>query len=161
MIGDPQFTSAVPVWPAGRGEVRTETCQYHAFTFGIADREAFGDLWLRLRDGWGPLRGMRMRWAKGGLSWERYYEEGVMPRPDDTDLAPAGLLYGIMLRLELLHRYGEQERLIRELRHVFGPQAKLTGTLWEHLDPFSSCNHGFASCVCAYLLPGTPAPRAG
>ncbi len=135
-----------------RNPTRTETCQYHALWTETATREQTGDLWTRLRDGWGPRRGVRMIAGKGMTGWRRVYDEGVAPRPDDADLAPAGLLYGILLRFDLLRRYGERERLLDEVRAVFGPQAELTGTLWEHATPFSSCNHGFASCACDYVF---------
>jgi len=113
-----------------RSATRSETCQYHAFFFNVADMETHADAWRRLRDEWGPLR-------SGGAEGE---------------LVPANLLYGCMLRFELLLQHGENEKLLQEIRRVFGPQAELTGTLWEHLEPRSSCNHGFASRVCGYLL---------
>lgn len=87
-----------------------------------------------------------------GQGWDYYYEEGASPRPDDHELAPAGLLYGLMLRFDLLQRYGERGILREEVCRVFGPQAEQTGTLREHRDPTSSCNHGFASCACEYVL---------
>lgn len=133
-----------------RSKVRSETCQYHALAFGVAKGAAFAGLWQRLRDEWGPRRGVAMRMA--GQGWETYYEAGVSPRPDDTELAPAGLLYGMMLRFDLLQRYGERDLLREEVCRVFGPQAEQTGTLWEHRDANSSCNHGFASCACEYVL---------
>jgi alpha-L-rhamnosidase len=133
-----------------RSKVRTETCQYHALAFGVAEGAAFADLWRRLRDEWGPRRGVRLRMAKKG--WEIYYDKGVTPRPDDGELAPAALLYGLMLRFDLLQRYGERDILREEICRVFGPQAEQTGTLWEHCHSNSSCNHGFASCACEYIL---------
>jgi len=120
-----------------RSETRSETCQYHAFSFNTADMETHADAWRRLRDEWGPLR------ALGG---------GEEEPPEKSELVPANLLYGCMLRFELLLQHGENEKLLEEIRYVFGPQAELTGTLWEHLEPKSSCNHGFASRVCGYLL---------
>ncbi len=106
---------------------RTEACQYHALWTGVTDRDRMGDLWERLRDEWGPCR------------------EG----PEELD--PAGLLFGILLRFDLLQSHGETERLLDEIRAVFGPQAELTGTLWEHATPYASCNHGFAACACDYI----------
>ncbi len=135
-----------------RNPVRTETCQYHALWTDTATREQTGDLWARLRDHWGPRRGTRMIAGKGMVNWQLVHDAGVAPRPDDTDLAPAGLLYGILFRFDLLRQYGEREKLLEEVCAVFGPHAELTGTLWEHSTPFSSCNHGFASCACDYLL---------
>ncbi len=138
-----------------RTAARTETCQYHALWTGLADRGQTGDLWQRLRDDWGPCRGFRMEPAKNGNGWQRVYDEGVVPRACDTELECAGLLYGILLRFDLLQRHGDQEQLLREVREVFGGQASLTGTLWEHTKGFSSCNHGFASCACEYIASRT------
>jgi alpha-L-rhamnosidase len=132
--------------------MRSETCQYHALTFGVADAARDADLWRRLRDHWGPLRGAHMVWSHAANGWERRYGPGVTPRPDDTELIPANLFYGCMLRFELLARHGESARLLAEIRHVFGPQAKRDGTLWEHLDSHASSNHGFAAGVAEYLL---------
>ncbi|MBT3295144.1 MAG: hypothetical protein HN919_17060 [Verrucomicrobia bacterium] len=135
-----------------RGAVRTETCQYHALYFGVATPAELPELWQRLRDDWGPLRGMHMAMVAGGREWVRYYDEGVDPRPDDTELAPAGLLYGVMLRFDLLQQQGEWEQLLKEVRRVFGPMARASGTLWEHMEPHASLNHGFAACACEYLM---------
>ena len=59
--------------------------------------------------------------------------------------------YGAMLRWELLLRYHETDRLLKELTQALLPQARLTGTLWEHFDATGSCNHGFTSRVCSLL----------
>jgi len=134
-----------------RGEVRTETCQYHALAMGIASAETHPELWRRLRDDWGPTRGVHLAMNGADDRWRLYYDAGVEPRPDDADLAPAGLLYGLMLRFDLLQEAGEWERLIAEIRRVFAPMAEASGTIWEHVEPHSSLNHGFGSCVCEYL----------
>ena len=124
-----------------RTEPRSETCQYHAFWTGLIGKDQMGDLWTRLRDNWGPCRGTRPEFGKKA--------------PDAMDQGPeldgSGLLYGILLRFDLLRRFGERERLLTEVRDVFGPQAALTGTLWEHVSRKSSCNHGFAACACDYI----------
>lgn len=134
-----------------RTEPRTETCQYHALWMGIASDEQTAGVWPRLRDNWGPLRGLHMVPDGNVNAWCLEYDPGIPPRPDDRELAPAGLLYGLLLRFDLLQRYGERTKLLDELGALFGPQARQTGTLWEHAKPFSSCNHGFASCACAYI----------
>ncbi len=56
-----------------------------------------------------------------------------------------------MLRFDLLQKAGERERLIAELRHIFGPMARQSGTLWEHLEPSASLNQGFGSYACTLL----------
>lgn len=115
-----------------RTGTRTETCQYHALIFGAASIESHPELWQRLRDGWGPL-------------------DGGTNADNGVGLVPAGLLYGLMLRFDLLQQAGEWQRLLEEVRRVFGPMAAASGTLWEHLEPRSSLNHGFAACACEYL----------
>jgi alpha-L-rhamnosidase len=115
-----------------RTTFRSETCQYHALFCKVATPGQAANLWQRLRDDWGPMRGVH-----GG---------------NDADLLPAELLYGLMLRFDLLQRAGERERLVAELRHVFGPMARQSGTLWEHVAPCASLNHGFASYASALLL---------
>lgn len=135
-----------------RTRPRSEACQYHAFWTGLVDKDQMGDLWTRLRDNWGPCRHMQV--VPGcQIPTSKQATNDKMIYPDQCpDLDPAGLLYGILLRFDLLRRYGERDRLLNEVRAVFGPQAALTGTLWEHVTPRSSCNHGFASCACDYIL---------
>ena len=103
----------------------------------------------------------------GGMStWERVYDEGVSPRPCDTELDSAGLLFGILFRFDLMQQYGDRDQLLHEIRELFGHQAAQTGTLWEHATSQSSCNHGFASCACDYIAKAgsqsglRPQPRA-
>lgn len=135
-----------------RTAVRSETCQYHAFWFGIADPTQDGELWARLRDDWGPLgEGHRLCWGQAVGAWDDRYAAWRPGQTPPTELIPTNLFYGGMLRFELLARYGDTERLVRELKHVFLPQARQGGTLWEHFDHSNSCNHGFASRVCSLL----------
>lgn len=124
-----------------RTEPRSETCQYHAFWTGLIDKDQMGDLWTRLRDNWGPCRETHPEPEKKTL----YHAD------QGAELDRSGLFYGILLRFDLLRSFGERERLLTEVRNVFGPQAALTGTLWEHVNPTNSCNHGFAACACDYI----------
>ncbi len=119
-----------------RSAFRSETCQYHALFCQVATSGQAASLWQRLRDDCGPLRGAHGEGMDG---------TGV-------NLLPAELLYGLMLRFDLLQKAGERERLVTELRHVFGPMARQSGTLWEHVEPRASLNHGFASYASALLL---------
>lgn len=113
-----------------RTEHRTELCQYYAFTFGVASPETHGALWDTLREQFGPHRD-----------------------PDETHpgVAPAAMLNGYVLRLELLGRYGHGAQALREAVAYFLPMADATGTLWEHAEPSASCCHGFASHVVVLL----------
>lgn len=60
---------------------------------------------------------------------------------------PAQALMGIYLRMELLERLGEKEKLLDEIKRYFGKMAEYSGTFWEHREPKHSMNHGFASYV--------------
>lgn len=113
-----------------RTENRTEICQYHAFYFGVATPETHPGLWHTLISEFGPLK------RRGGSS---------------KDIHPANALLGVPMRLELLSRHGLIEELLSDAIATYLPMARRTGTLWEHMDPTASCNHGFASHV-AYLL---------
>lgn len=112
------------------GGERSEACQYYSLAFGIAEEKWKGYAGFRERvlDGFGP--------------------EAAEAAEDPV---PAELLVGKMLRLELLFRWGKYRRLIEEIRLLFGKQAKLTGTLWEHRGLRGSLNHGFGS-YAGYLL---------
>ncbi len=108
----------------------TEACQYYAFFCGVATPEQDAELWVRLRDEFGSVR----------------TETGAYP-----EVAPANAFIGNYLRLELLQRYGETERMLEDIRGFFLPMAEKTGTLWENMTPTASCNHGFASHVLVWL----------
>ncbi|MHB1453006.1 MAG: alpha-L-rhamnosidase-related protein [Saccharofermentanales bacterium] len=109
----------------------TETCQYYAFYFGTASREAFPSLFTKMVNEFGPAR-------------------------DDTttypDIARSNAIVGNYLRLELLNRYGFHAEVIRESRTFFSNMAAITGTLWEHSFESASLNHGFASIAANYIV---------
>ncbi len=108
----------------------TETCQYYAFYFGIATPESHPELWKKLITEFGPDR------EKRGLYPEIY---------------PANAFIGNYLRLDILTRYGYREQVLKEIEGFFLPMAETTGTLWENMGDYASCNHGFAS-YAAYLI---------
>jgi alpha-L-rhamnosidase len=110
---------------------RTEACQYYAYYFDIATPESHPDTWKRIVEGSGPL-------GAGGSA--------------GSPLHPANALLGYPLRFELLSRYGQQRRLLDEIRALYSPMVGLTGTLWEHVDASASCSHGFASHVVCVLI---------
>jgi len=134
-----------------RTDFYSETCQYHAFFFGITSREESAGLWQRLCDDWGPMRSSRHAGSAVDETVSCRGDNGERKQAADAVTVPAALLYGLMLRFLLLREAGERERLLVELRHVFGPMARASGTLWEHIEPQASLNHGFTSCVCALL----------
>lgn len=109
---------------------RTETCQYYAFFFDIATPEQYPELWRILTEEFGPDR------VKKGLH---------------SDIYPANAFVGNYLRLDILTRYGLKERCLNEMEGYFYYMAEKTGTLWENITDYASCNHGFAS-YAAYLI---------
>lgn len=104
---------------------RSETCQYYAFFFDVADPATHGALWSVLCDELGPNR-----------------PEGAHP-----DIHPSNAFIGRMLRTEILSRYGRTQQLLDEAVASLLPQAERTGTLWENVHALASCNHGFASHI--------------
>lgn len=108
----------------------TETCQYYAFYMDVATPETYPKLWNTLLNDFGPDR----------------VQKGVYP-----EIAPSNAFIGNYLRLDLLARYGELERLENEIKGYFLYMAEKTGTLWEMVDESASCNHGFASHVIIWL----------
>lgn len=109
---------------------RTETCQYYAFFFDIATPEQYPELWRILTEEFGPDR----------------VKKGLHP-----DIYPANAFIGNYLRLDILTRYGLKERCLNEMEGYFYYMAEKTGTLWENITDYASCNHGFAS-YAAYLI---------
>ena len=117
----------------------TEACQYYAFFCGVATPEQNPVLWKRLLYDFGPERVEKGKWPNlaEDAKWKNIY--------------PANAFIGNYLRLEILCRYGENEKLLENIRGYFLKMAELTGTLWENNDPGASCNHGFASHVVYWM----------
>lgn len=109
---------------------RTETCQYYAFFTGTATKETRPALWQTMLNDFGPGRA----------------ETGAYP-----EIPKANAFIGNYLRLQLLFREGLYDKLTEEIRAFFLPMAEATGTLWENMTDFASCNHGFASHVAWWL----------
>jgi alpha-L-rhamnosidase len=109
---------------------RTEVCQYFAFSFGPATPQSHPHLWQRLVNDFGPRR----------------EKTGAFP-----EIHKANAIVGNYLRIDLLTRHGLHAQAVREIKAFFEPMADRTGTLWEHMAPQASCNHGFASHVVKWL----------
>ena len=109
---------------------RTETCQYYAFFTGTATKETRPALWQTLLKDFGPGRAAT----------------GAYP-----EIPKSNAFIGNYLRLQLLFREGLYDKLTQEIRAFFLPMAEATGTLWENMTDFASCNHGFASHVAWWL----------
>jgi alpha-L-rhamnosidase len=110
----------------------TEICQYSAFILGAATRDSHPGLWSRLVTEFGPLR-----------------QAGAHPQ-----VHPANMLYGWVMRWELLKAVGEHRRMQEEMKALLLPMARDTGTLWEHDSPTASCCHGFTACALWLLADG-------
>jgi len=117
----------------------TEACQYYAFFCGAATPDHNPVLWERLLNDFGPERLVPAKWPnfKPDAKWQNIY--------------PANAFIGNYLRLELLCRYQENEKLLENIRGFFLKMANLTGTLWENENTNASCNHGFASHVIYWM----------
>lgn len=109
---------------------RSEVCQYFAFFFDVATPESHGKLWQTLRDQFGPER----------------KDNGAFP-----EVHLANSFIGNMLRMELLSRAGRSQQILDESIAYLLYMADRTGTLWENVGDYASCNHGFASHVCHTL----------
>lgn len=115
--------------PVSTGET-SETCQYHAFFFGVATPESHPALWETLTTAFGPHRA----------------QTGAYPK-----VYPSNAFTGNILRLDVLLRYGLYDQCRREVVGYYSDMARITGTLWENMTATASCNHGFAA-YAAYLL---------
>ena len=68
------------------------------------------------------------------------------------EIAFANAFIGNFLRLELLSRAGLDRQLVDETKGYFSYMAERTGTLWEYVSDWKSCNHGFASYAAALYV---------
>ena len=59
----------------------------------------------------------------------------------------ANSFIGNMLRMELLSRDGRSQQILDESIAYLLYMAERTGTLWENVGAYASCNHGFASHI--------------
>ena len=100
---------------------RTETCQYYAFYFGVADFKRDASLWERL------------------------------VKRDFGDLAKSNAFIGNLMRMELLARDGRRDQMREEIKGYYLKMADSTGTLWEHDAPHASCCHAFSSFLTVLL----------
>lgn len=107
----------------------TETCQYYAFWSGCIDKKEYPALYAELMDKLGLNR-----------------KDGYLP-----NVGKANVIFGLYMRLDLLMDDGKYDEAYREIKKIFLPMARRTGTLWEHCGIGASCNHGFASYVIKWL----------
>jgi len=110
---------------------RTEVCQYYAFFTDTATPESHSKLWSTLVEDFGPNR----------------KETG-----EYSEIWPANAFIGNYLRLDLLSRYGYDQKVLDNIEGYFHKMTEQTGTLWELDSSDASLNHGFASHVVYWML---------
>ncbi len=126
---DGQFFVDNAVRKDGKLEVtgnRSEVCQYFAFFFDVATPKTHAELWKTLRDEFGPDR----------KETKAYPEVHI-----------ANSFIGNMVRMELLSEEGHGQQILDESIAYLLYMAERTGTLWENVGAYASCNHGFASHI--------------
>ena len=109
----------------------TETCQYYMFMFGVATKESHPSLWNTLVTEFGPDRRETKK---------------------HPEIAFSNAFIGNLLRLVLLSHAGLDRQLLDETKGYFSYMAERTGTLWEYVSDWKSCNHGFASYAAALYV---------
>ncbi len=108
----------------------SETCQYYALFFDVPTSD---DYKRKMIERFGAFR----------------------QKDEYPEVAKSNMFIGNYLRFFWLCEQKEYERVLRESVDVFTVMANETGTLWEHLSPHASCNHGFASVIAVLLLQST------
>lgn len=103
----------------------SETCQNYAAFFEIFTREEAPQFYNRLIS------------ELGCFHREKYH----------PDVHPSNMFIGYILRLCVLLREQENERVLEECKNRFADMARHTGTIWELFQTNASCNHGFGSIV--------------
>ena len=109
----------------------SETTQYYAFRFGLADIED---------EKYAYLKNMVFNVFGKDTMAEKFPE-----------IEPSNALPGFYIRTELLLKWKKYPELVEYIKHFFLPMAQGTGTLWEHKNKAASCDHGFASYVAVVI----------
>lgn len=105
----------------------SETCQYYALNCGIKTDKKFVE---KMLSEFGPNR----------------------PSIVYPFVGKSNVFIGNYLRLKWLLSIGEYERVDKESIDYFYYMAEKTGTLWEYQGVEASCNHGFTSVICCYIV---------
>lgn len=109
----------------------TETCQYYAFYFGVADADRYPELHETMLSEFGPKR-------DASKTYPLVY--------------PSNSFIGNYLRMEILRLEGKTARILDESKQFFYFMAERTGTLWENNKPEGSLNHGFAAYAANVII---------
>ncbi|MBE7086668.1 MAG: hypothetical protein E7369_00025 [Clostridiales bacterium] len=108
----------------------SEVCQYYALWMDVLIGDMKEDLQTLMIDKFGRNR-----------------DEDFMPQ-----VVKPNMFMGVYMRIDLLVNLGKREDIIKECRFYFSEMARKTGTLWEHLSPYASCDHGFASYASRWIV---------
>lgn len=81
----------------------SEACQHHAFSLGIADKNDYPELYKVISADFTDKNG-------NGFS----------------DIGKANIIVGLLMRITVLLEYGENEKVIREIKKVYGKMAGIT-----------------------------------
>lgn len=115
-------------------QVYSEAAQYYYFWTGLLNPQNATDLWNILVEDWGP--------DPSGYRGTAHLKVGS-----------CGVFFGYMIRFELLSRYGEVQRLEREMKKLCGYMMdQEPGTFWETLGGTDSRNHGFGAHFGVVLI---------
>lgn len=111
----------------------SEACQYYAAFCQIADRsnEMFDEFFDNMLNRLGYKKKLNN---------------------ETPEVAFAAVFIGYTLRLMSLLRLKEYDRLLDEIKELYGHMADETMTLWEHDAPIASCNHGLSSIAGVLIL---------
>lgn len=112
-----------------RTQNRSEACQYYALYFNITNPQQDPALWAILRDD--------------------FHSRGELPRY--PEISRCDIIFGGILRFELLSRAGLTAQLLEECKQRLLYMAQATGTLWEHDHDQASLNHAFESHITHLL----------
>ena len=112
-------------------EELSETTQYYAFRYGIADIDE-----------------ERCAYLKDMVF--NVFGKDVMAEKC-PEIEPSNSLPGFYIRTELMMKWKMYPELIEYIKHFFLPMAQATGTLWENKTPGASCDHGFASYIAVAI----------
>lgn len=108
----------------------SETCQNYAAFFEIFTKEENLEFYDRLTE------------KLGCFKREKYY----------PDVYVSNMFIGYILRLLVLLREGEFEKVVAECKNRFADMAADTGTIWELFQTNASCDHGFGAVVGQMLV---------
>lgn len=109
----------------------SETTQYYALRFGIADIE--DEKYAGLKD----------------MVFNVFGKDVMAEKCPEIE--PSNSLPGFYIRTELMLKWKMYPELIEYIKHFFLPMAQATGTLWENKTPGASCDHGFASYIAVAI----------